>query len=57
MKLLHLTVSPNIEGSSSRRVSARLLAQLKSRYPQLQENPLDLSKLPLPHWPISALPI
>lgn len=49
MKLLHLTVSPNIEGSSSRKVSVRLLARLKSRYPQLQETLLDLSKQPLPH--------
>jgi FMN-dependent NADH-azoreductase len=49
MKLLHLTVSPNIEGSSSRRVSARLLARLKSRYPQLKETLLDLSQQPLPH--------
>lgn len=49
MKLLHLTISPNIEGSSSRKVSARLLVRLRSRFPQLQETLLDLSQQPLPH--------
>ncbi|NMH66598.1 FMN-dependent NADH-azoreductase [Shewanella salipaludis] len=49
MKLLHLTVSPNLEGSSSRKVAARLLARLADSYPRLEETLLDLSQQPLPH--------
>lgn len=49
MKLLHIKVSQNIDGSTSRKASAHLLAKLQVKYPQLIETVLDLSIDPLPH--------
>ena len=49
MKLLHIKVSPNLQGSSSRKVSQHLLEKLQSSYPELRELVLDLSVKPLPH--------
>lgn len=49
MKLLHIKVSPNLQGSSSRKVSQHLLEKLQSSYPKLTEQVLDLSAQPLPH--------
>lgn len=49
MKLLHIKVSPDITGSSSRAVSNRLAEKLKNHYTGLVETILDLSETPLPH--------
>ncbi|GLR08981.1 FMN-dependent NADH-azoreductase [Mixta theicola] len=49
MKLLHIKVSPNITGSSSRAVSNILAEKLKNHYSGLVETVLDLSETPLPH--------
>ncbi|MGO2391194.1 FMN-dependent NADH-azoreductase [Halomonas sp. AOP12-C2-37] len=49
MKLLHIKVSQNINGSTSRKASDHLLSKLKVTYPQLVETVLDLSMDPLPH--------
>lgn len=49
MNLLHIKVSPNINGSSSREVSDYLVDRLKKKYPDINEKIIDLSKEPLPH--------
>ncbi|MBU2704979.1 NAD(P)H-dependent oxidoreductase [Zooshikella marina] len=49
MNLLHIKVSPNFNGSVSREVSGYLVNRLKTKYPDLNEIVLDLSKEPLPH--------
>lgn len=49
MNLLHIKVSPNLRGSSSREVSDYLVDKLRGRYPEMHEDILDLSHNPLPH--------
>lgn len=49
MNLLHVKVSPNMNGSSSREVSDYLVGRLKMKYPSIEEKILDLSQDPLPH--------
>lgn len=49
MKLLHIKVSQNLEGSASRKASHHLVEKLKTKYPELEETILDLSVNPLPH--------
>ncbi|QUJ69824.1 NAD(P)H-dependent oxidoreductase (plasmid) [Photobacterium sp. GJ3] len=49
MNLLHIKVSPNINGSSSRVVSDYLVDRLKKKYPSINEKIIDLSQEPLPH--------
>lgn len=49
MKLLHIKVSPDKEGSASRAVSALLAEKLKKHYTGVIETVLDLSETPLPH--------
>jgi len=49
MKLLHIKVSPDTEGSASRAVSTLLAEKLKKHYRGLTETVVDLSMAPLPH--------
>lgn len=49
MNLLHIKVSPNLSGSSSREVSDYLVDKLRDKNPELRENVLDLSQEPVPH--------
>ncbi|MBD8511535.1 NAD(P)H-dependent oxidoreductase [Photobacterium sp. WH77] len=49
MNLLHIKVSPNIDGSASRKVSDYLVDRLKKKYPGIDEKIIDLSQEPLPH--------
>jgi len=49
MKLLHITVSPDLAGSASRMAAARLVEKLRTRHADLDETVLDLAQHPLPH--------
>jgi len=49
MKLLHIKVSPDLAGSSSRAASARLVEKLRTQHAFLEETVLDLAQQPLPH--------
>lgn len=49
MKLLHIKVSPDLSGSTSRAVSERLVEKLRAHHAELEELVLDLAQRPLPH--------
>lgn len=49
MKLLHITVSPDLAGSASRMASAHLVEKLRAQHRNLEETKLDLAQQPLPH--------
>lgn len=49
MNVLHIKVSPDLAGSTSRIASARLIEKLRSRHHDLHETVLDLAQQPLPH--------
>ncbi|HBZ3404000.1 TPA: FMN-dependent NADH-azoreductase, partial [Klebsiella pneumoniae] len=49
MKLLHIKVSPDLSGSTSRVASECLVEKLRAHHAGLQESVLDLAKRPLPH--------
>ncbi len=49
MKLLHIKVSPDLAGSSSRIASAQLVEKLRAQHADLEETVLDLAQQPLPH--------
>ncbi|WP_182419093.1 FMN-dependent NADH-azoreductase [Bartonella sp. HY038] len=49
MRLLHIKVSQDLEGSSSRKASAYLVDKLKALHPDISETIIDLAQNPLPH--------